>query len=87
MSLRLLRVETTDFRNLARQTVELSPRTTVLFGANGQGKTNFLEACYLLCTLRPLRAQRLSELVRFGAAQATIAGGFELPVPRKQRGL
>jgi DNA replication and repair protein RecF len=59
--------------------VELSPHTTVLAGANGQGKTNFLEACYLLCTLRPLRAQRLSQLVRFGAAQATVSGGFELP--------
>ncbi len=59
--------------------MELSPHTTVLAGANGQGKTNFLEACYLLCTLRPLRAQRLSELVRFGAGQAAVAGRFELP--------
>jgi DNA replication and repair protein RecF len=79
LPLRLLRIETNDFRNLAPQTVELSPRTTVLFGANGQGKTNFLEACFLLCTLRPLRAQKLSELVRFGAEHATVAGSFELP--------
>jgi DNA replication and repair protein RecF len=76
--MRLLRVETSDFRNLAAQTVELSPRTTVLFGPNGQGKTNFLEACFLLCTLRPLRAQKLSELVRFGAEQGTVTGSFEL---------
>jgi len=73
-----LRVETKDFRNLAPQAVELSPHTTVLAGPNGQGKTNFLEACYLLCTLRPLRAQRLAELVRFGSAQATVGGRFEL---------
>jgi len=59
--------------------VELSPHATVLAGANGQGKTNFLEACYLLCTLRPLRAQRLSELVRFGRQQAAVTGRFELP--------
>jgi DNA replication and repair protein RecF len=64
--------------------VELSPHTTVLAGANGQGKTNFLEACYLLCTLRPLRAQRLSELVRFGAGQAAVAGRFELPGGTRQ---
>ena len=37
-------------------------------GANGQGKTNLLEAIYLLTTLQPLRAARLAELVRFGAA-------------------
>jgi len=59
--------------------VELSPHTTVLAGANGQGKTNFLEACFLLCTLRALRAQKLSELVRFGAAQTAVTGWFALP--------
>ena len=58
----------------------LSPRTTVLAGPNGQGKTNFLEAIYLLCTLRPLRAQKLTELVRLGTAgPARVAGRFELP--------
>src|SRR5713226_10592370 len=75
----LIEIQTRAFRNLADQPVALAPHTTVLFGQNGQGKTNFLEACYLLCTLRPLRAQRLSELVRFGAGQAAVAGRFELP--------
>ena len=56
----------------------LSPRTSVLAGPNGQGKTNFLEACYLLTTLRPLRASRLAELVRFGAGEARVRGRFEL---------
>jgi DNA replication and repair protein RecF len=48
----------------------------VLFGPNGQGKTNFLEACYLLCTLRPLRAQKLAELVRFDAEEAFVRGAL-----------
>ena len=59
--------------------VSLSPHTTVLFGANGQGKTNFLEACYLVSTLRPLRAQKLSELVRHGEESARVAARFQLP--------
>ena len=75
----LLGVETRAFRNLAAQTIELSAQTTVLSGPNGQGKTNFLEACYLLCTLRPLRAQKLAELVRFGEQGAAVRGRFELP--------
>jgi DNA replication and repair protein RecF len=65
-------VETRDFRNLEPQRVALGPHATVLFGQNGQGKTNFLEACYLLCTLRPLRAQKLAELVRFEADEAFV---------------
>lgn len=69
---------TAGFRNLAAQTVALSGRTTVLWGPNGQGKTNFLEACYLLSTLRPLRAQKLAELVTFGSEVARCRGRFEL---------
>ena len=75
----LLSASTAGFRNLEAQSLPLSRGTTVLCGANGQGKTNFLEACYLLCTLRPLRAQKLLELVRFGAAGARVRGRFELP--------
>ena len=76
----LLDVGTRDFRNLADQRVGLGRHSTVLFGANGQGKTNFLEACYLLCTLRPLRAHKLFELARIGSERpALVTGRFELP--------
>ncbi|HZX97707.1 MAG TPA: DNA replication/repair protein RecF [Myxococcales bacterium] len=76
----LLDVGTRNFRNLEDPRVALAPHTTVLFGPNGQGKTNFLEACYLASTLRPLRAQKLIELVRLGSGQsALVQGRFELP--------
>jgi DNA replication and repair protein RecF len=76
---RLLDVSTRAFRNLAEARIELGRHTTVLFGPNGQGKTNFLEACHLLCTLRPLRAQKLAELVSVGGEQsALVRGRFEL---------
>jgi len=76
----LLDVTTREFRNLLDARVVLGRHTTVLFGSNGQGKTNFLEACYLLCTLRPLRAHKLAEMVRIGSgASARVAGRFELP--------
>jgi DNA replication and repair protein RecF len=76
----LLEVKTRHFRNLVEQRVTLARHTTVLFGANGQGKTNFLEACYLLCSLRPLRAHKLAELVSIGSERpALVAGKFDLP--------
>ncbi len=61
-----------DFRNLGEVSLQPSPRLTVLLGANGQGKTNLLEAVYLLTTLRPLRAARLAELIRFGQPRASV---------------
>jgi DNA replication and repair protein RecF len=56
-----------------------SPRATILLGENGQGKTNLLEAIYLLTTLKPLRAARLAELVRFGTERAEVAADFDGP--------
>ena len=70
--MRLGSLQLQDFRNLAEVSLRPSPRLTVLLGPNGQGKTNLLEAVYLLTTLRPLRAVRLAELVRFGQPRASV---------------
>jgi DNA replication and repair protein RecF len=76
---RLLSLSLRDFRNVREARIDPSPRATVLVGPNGQGKTNLLEALFLLCTLKPLRATRLAELVRFGAERARVEGEFEGP--------
>jgi DNA replication and repair protein RecF len=76
---RLVSLSIRDFRNLAEVELAPSPRATILVGQNGQGKTNLLEAIYLLATLKPLRAGRLAELVRFGAPAGAVAGDFEGP--------
>ncbi len=77
--MRLLRLAIHDFRNLASVDLAPSPRATILLGENGQGKTNLLEAIYLLTTLKPLRGARLAELVRFGETRAQVAGDFDGP--------
>jgi len=77
--LRLVFLSIRDFRNLAEVDLEPSPRATILVGENGQGKTNLLEAIYFLSTLKPLRAARLAELVRFGEDRAQVAADFEGP--------
>ena len=79
MAVRLLSLLLRDFRNVREARLVPSPRSTVLVGPNGQGKTNLLEAIFLLCTLKPLRATRHAELVRFGAERARVEGQFEGP--------
>jgi DNA replication and repair protein RecF len=76
---RLLSLSVADFRNLVEVSLSPSPRTTVLVGQNGQGKTNLLEAVYVLTTLKPLRTARTADLVRFGAERGAVAGDFEGP--------
>lgn len=66
------RLGLTDFRNYAELDLELSPGLNVLYGRNAQGKTNALEALYLVATTRLLRGSRDAEAVRQGAKRARI---------------
>jgi len=43
------------FRNFISQEVELSPETNLIFGANGSGKSNLLEAIHYICTAKSFR--------------------------------
>jgi DNA replication and repair protein RecF len=62
------------FRNLSRVDVALGPRFNVVSGDNGQGKTNVLEAVYVLATSRSFRTSRLTELVESGEGTASVRG-------------
>jgi DNA replication and repair protein RecF len=64
----------TGIRNL--QPVELEPRErfNVFVGQNGQGKTNLLEAIYVVATLRSFRTSRLADLVAFDRADPAQLG-------------
>jgi DNA replication and repair protein RecF len=62
--LRLLRLTLTEFRNYAVLTWRPSARISVLYGPNGSGKTNLLEAVSLLVPGRGLRGARTVDLPR-----------------------
>lgn len=55
-----------NFRNYAEAVADFSPKLNVFYGDNAQGKTNLLEAIYLIATGRSFRAQHLTELIREG---------------------
>jgi DNA replication and repair protein RecF len=78
VDVRLLALQVQDFRNLHQVSLAPSPHATIAVGQNGQGKTNMLEALYFLATLKPLRAGRLAELVRWGAQGTRVTGRFLL---------
>ncbi|HNO69885.1 MAG TPA: DNA replication and repair protein RecF, partial [Pseudomonadota bacterium] len=44
----------------------------VIFGDNGQGKTNLLEAIFLVATQRAFRSSKLDEICRFGTGKAEV---------------
>lgn len=64
------RLSLTDFRSHASLDLALDARPVCLFGANGAGKTNILEALTMLAPGRGLRSANLTEVARIGGAQA-----------------
>ncbi len=75
--LRLNRLILTDFRNYTALVWRPASRITVLYGPNGSGKTNLLEALSLLMPGRGLRGARTGDLPRQGGSGAwAVAGRF-----------
>ena len=60
------------FRNYAFETAEFDAGTNVICGPNAQGKTNLLEAVYMLSCGRSFRTRFDKELVGFGCDWADI---------------
>jgi len=73
-SLYLSQLQLRDFRNFERLDLQLTPGITVFWGDNAQGKTNLLEAAYILASLKSFRTARNAELIRRGAETATVLG-------------
>ena len=69
----LAAIEATNFRNLSGR-IEWGPRLNIIYGNNGQGKTNWLEAIYILARTKSFRTQRLQETLRFGEDLAIVRG-------------
>jgi DNA replication and repair protein RecF len=74
-----------DFRSWSSAELALDPGPSVLVGANGQGKTNLIEALGYVATLGSHRVPTDAPLIRHGAERAVVrcalvAGGRELRV-------
>lgn len=67
---------TENFRNLASAETEFHPRSNILVGRNGQGKTNLLEAIYFLATTKSFRTARVASLFRFASQNVFVSGAL-----------
>ena len=65
------------FRNYEKEDFSFSDGLNVLFGKNGQGKTNCAEAVFYLCTGASLRIRHDKQLIKIGAEHAKIVAEAE----------
>ncbi|HEV3357191.1 MAG TPA: DNA replication/repair protein RecF [Pseudonocardiaceae bacterium] len=65
-------LQVSDFRSWEQADLAFEPGPNVLLGANGQGKTNLVEALGYLATLGSHRVATDAPLVRHGASHAVV---------------
>ncbi len=71
-------LELTSFRNYIQERVEFTDGQNIIYGKNAQGKTNLLEAIYLLCITRSFRTRIEKELCLFDSKECLLKGEFKL---------
>ncbi len=74
----LKQLNLTNFRNYSALNLDFDNRPTIFIGNNAQGKSNILEAIYLLSTTKSLRVDNEMELIK-GEEEFTKVEGFILP--------
>ena len=81
------RLTLTDFRSYASASIHAGPGFVLLYGENGAGKTNLLEAVSLLTPGRGLRGAALSEMARTGGSDAFAVAATLSPLPAIEGGI
>ena len=66
-----------DFRSYAAAEYAFSPDVNIICGDNGRGKTNLLEAIFVLAGVRSWRAAKKAELVRWDMPTAQLQATVE----------
>jgi len=73
----LTRLRVFNYRNFREEEIQLSPGTSLFLGRNGQGKTNLLEAIYLLGYGKSFRTATPKDCIRHGENESRVQGSVK----------
>jgi len=65
-------LELENFRNYENLNIEFDQGVNILYGDNAQGKTNILEAIYVLSTTKSHKGSKDKEIISFGKDEGHI---------------
>ena len=74
----LNKIRLRDFRNYESYEKDFDQQVTWITGPNGSGKTNLMEAIYLLATGKSRRVRKHEELIRWGGSAARVEGEIDI---------
>jgi len=72
----LKQINITKFRNFESISIKPGEYFNLLYGLNGQGKTNLIEAIYILGNSRSFRYSKIPDLIKHGESFAMIQGSI-----------
>ena len=67
-----------DFKNIADADVAFSPKVNYIYGSNGAGKTNLLDALYYLSMTKSYFSSSDQYVYAHGAEEATLCGFYQM---------
>ena len=70
-------IEIRNFRNYEKTYLKFSETYNLIYGNNGQGKTNLLEAIYILGLVKGFRAISDNNLIKYNEDYYYIKGNIE----------
>ena len=65
-------IDLTNFRNYENQRIDFHHKVNIIIGENAQGKTNLLEALYIMSLGKSFRTSKDNEMIRFGSDLARV---------------
>lgn len=65
-----------NFRSYSSQQLTFDPKTNLIIGSNGSGKTNILESIYFLSCGKSFRSSSLSQLINWNSTFTSVRGSL-----------
>ena len=75
--MKIRNIEISQFRNYSNFSTNIAPDLNWVYGANGQGKTNFVEAVHYLCNLDSFRTKKTSNIIQKNKSEAILQAQIE----------
>lgn len=81
----LTRLILRDFKNISETELDFSPKVNYIYGSNGAGKTNLLDAVYYLSMTKSYFSSSDQYVYAYGADEATLCGFYQMDGGTEER--
>ena len=75
--MKILNLKLLNFRNYEKLSLDFDPKKNLIIGKNGMGKTNIVEAIYVLAFTKSFRGTKENVIIRYNTDLTRVEGTVE----------